>query len=75
MPRPKNTIPTVSVAFQAMPFVLEYLDQLVQKQVFGSTRAEVVRRLIEQQIREMIKDGDVEEMRPRTAKKPHRKKG
>jgi hypothetical protein len=75
MPRPKNTIPTVSVAFQAMPFVLEYLDQLVQKQLFGSTRAEVVRRLIEERVREMIKEGDVDQKQPRSVKKPRRKKG
>ena len=54
---------------------LEYLDQLVQKQLHGSTRADVVRRLIEQRLREMVKEGDVEEVRLRSGKKPRRKKG
>ncbi len=75
MPRPKNSIPSVSITFSTTPRVRDLLDELVDGQMHGKTRAEVVDRLLSERLLPMLPPQQLKAKPPTPSKKPPKKKG
>lgn len=61
--RPRNAEPSEPVTMAAQPKLVEYLDDLIAEQGFGTSRAEVARTLVWERVRELISQGVLDRRR------------
>lgn len=57
MGRPTNKIPTIKVPVSATPKLIQYLDDLIAEEGYGTSHAGVARNLIWDAIGELIHKG------------------
>lgn len=62
MPREPNKIESVEVRIRTTPKVVGYLDDLVNEQLYGKSRAEVAEQLVRSGIDQMIDKGTLQRL-------------
>ena len=63
MARPKNTEATVYFEIGFSPKGVQYIDQLKDKDGFGSSRAEIIRSFVWKEINRLIEAGRLDEIK------------
>ena len=61
MARPTNTVETLSMTITVTPQVKQYLEDLVIKGTHGQSPAEIVRTMINDNVRKLIANNELKE--------------
>ncbi len=62
MARPRNKNPSVKIDVTVSPKLARYLDELRDKDGFGSSRPEIVRNFVWKEINRLLEIGRLEEV-------------
>lgn len=58
--RPKNRYKSVTVTITATPKLVQYLDDLIEEEGFGNSRAEIAKNFVWKEINRLISAGNLD---------------
>lgn len=58
--RPKNRFKSVTVTITATPKLFQYLDDLIEEEGFGNSRAEIAKNFVWKEINRLISVGNLD---------------